>query len=89
MPKRSLGKLRLLNLHDILFFILQVCSDLDLEAQVFCLAVSLLDRFLAKIQLRSSQLQLLGVSCLLVAWKVRYISISLLKQHDVCVYVCL
>jgi len=49
----------------------EVCVELDLEPEVFCLAVSCLDRFLSVVELRVQQLQLLGVSCLLVAWKVR------------------
>ncbi|XP_023346213.1 cyclin-B1-1 [Eurytemora carolleeae] len=52
-------------------WMMEVCCDLNLEPEVFCLAVSCLDRFLCKVSLKRTQLQLLGVSCLLVAWKVR------------------
>lgn len=39
--------------------------------EVFCLAMNYMDRFLSICSIASSQLQLLGAVCLMVAWKVR------------------
>merc|ERR1719266_1299071 len=49
----------------------QVCEEEAVQVEVFCLAINCVDRFLALVPLKLSQLQLLGSACLMVAWKVR------------------
>merc|ERR1719192_3213484 len=50
---------------------LDVCQEEQCQPEVLCLAVGCLDRFLDIVNIKKSQLQLLGCACLLVAWKVR------------------
>merc|ERR1712223_822750 len=50
---------------------LEVCEEEAACPQVFCLAITYLDRFLQNCKIAKSQLQLLGAVCLLVSWKVR------------------
>merc|ERR1711881_34603 len=50
---------------------LEVCEEEQSHPELFCLAVNCLDRFLSKVQIKKSQLQLLASACLLVSWKVR------------------
>jgi len=52
-------------------WMLEICEEEGSQPEVFCLAVSYLDRFLSVCNIRRGQLQLLGAVCLLVAWKVR------------------
>lgn len=52
-------------------WMLEVCEEEAACPQVFCLAVTYLDRFLQNCKIAKSQLQLLGAVCLLVSWKVR------------------
>ena len=50
-------------------WMLEVCQELCCQPEVFCLAMSLMDRFLARCRIRKSQLQLLGAVCLFLASK--------------------
>lgn len=52
-------------------WMLEICEEEGSQPEVFCLAISYLDRFLSVCNIRRGQLQLLGAVCLLVAWKVR------------------
>lgn len=52
-------------------WMLEVCEEEQGRPEVFCLAVSCLDRFLSVVEIKRTQLQLLASACLLVAWKVR------------------
>merc|ERR1712168_1243694 len=52
-------------------WMLEVCEEEQSHPELFCLAVNCLDRFLSKVQIKKSQLQLLASACLLVLWKVR------------------
>lgn len=52
-------------------WMLDVCHEEQCQPEVLCLAVGCLDRFLDIVNIKKSQLQLLGCACLLVAWKVR------------------
>jgi len=56
---------------DLVMWLHQVCEEEAVQIEVFCLAVNCVDRFLALVPLKLSQLQLLGSACLMVAWKVR------------------
>merc|ERR1719295_590542 len=56
---------------DLVVWLRQVCEEESVQIEVFCLAVNCVDRFLAVVPLKLSQLQLLGSACLMVAWKVR------------------
>merc|ERR1719410_1007438 len=44
-------------------WMLEVCQELCCPPEVFCLAMNLMDRFLAKTRIEKSQLQLLGAVC--------------------------
>ncbi len=50
-------------------WMLEVCQELCCQPEVFCLAMSLMDRFLARCRILKSQLQLLGAVCLFLASK--------------------
>lgn len=50
-------------------WMLEVCQELCCQPEVFCLAVNLMDRFLARCRLQKSQLQLLGAVCLFLSSK--------------------
>merc|ERR1711990_1191785 len=52
-------------------WLLQVCQQEEASPHVFCLAVNMMDRVLARVEVSSSQLPLLASSCLLVSWKIR------------------
>ncbi len=52
-------------------WLLEVCQELGCQPEVFCLAVSLMDRFLARCAVSKGQLQLLGCVCLFLASKFR------------------
>ena len=59
-------------------WMLEVCEHHSIQnsnptspPEVFCLAMNYMDRFLSICSIASSQLQLLGAVCLMVAWKVR------------------
>merc|ERR1719297_162155 len=56
---------------EVASWMLEVCEEEAACPQVFCLAVTYLDRFLQTCKIAKSQLQLLGAVCLLVSWKVR------------------
>jgi len=56
---------------DLVVWLRQVCEEEAVQVEVFCLAINCVDRFLALVPLKLSQLQLLGSACLMVAWKVR------------------
>ncbi|XP_022119983.2 G1/S-specific cyclin-D2-like [Pieris rapae] len=65
-------------------WMLEVCEEQRCEEQVFSLAVSYLDRFLAQVAISRKQLQLLAVTALLVASKFRQchaLSIDLLCAY--------
>ncbi|XP_022237170.1 G1/S-specific cyclin-D2-like [Limulus polyphemus] len=49
----------------------EVCEDEQCQKDVFPLAINCLDRFLCVVQIRKSQLQLVGAVCLFLASKVR------------------
>ncbi|XP_076370122.1 G1/S-specific cyclin-D2-like [Tachypleus tridentatus] len=49
----------------------EVCEDEQCQKDVFPLAVNCLDRFLCVVEIRKSQLQLVGAVCLFLASKVR------------------
>eukprot|EP00095_Tigriopus_kingsejongensis_P004964 maker-scaffold96_size378025-snap-gene-1.19 protein:Tk04964 transcript:maker-scaffold96_size378025-snap-gene-1.19-mRNA-1 annotation:"g1 s-specific cyclin-d3" len=66
-------------------WMVELCEDQQAPAEIFCLAMNYFDRFLSVCVIASSQLQLLGAVCLLVAWKVREhapISASRLVQYS-------
>ena len=50
-------------------WMLQVCQELTCQPEVFCMAMSYMDRFLAKCRVTKSKLQLLGSVCLLLSSK--------------------
>jgi len=50
-------------------WMLEVCQELCCQPEVFCLAMSLMDRFLARCRILKGQLQLLGAVCLFLASK--------------------
>ena len=50
-------------------WMLEVNQELGCQPEVFCLAVSLMDRFLARCRIQKSQLQLLGAVCLFLSSK--------------------
>jgi len=52
-------------------WMLEVCEEEQSQPELFCLAVNCLDRFLSKVEIKKTQLQLLASACLLVSWKVR------------------
>ena len=52
-------------------WLLQVCHQEEASPHVFCLAVNMMDRVLARVEVSPSQLPLLASSCLLVSWKIR------------------
>merc|ERR1711936_835141 len=56
---------------DLVMWLHQVFEEETVQIEVFCLSVNCVDRFLAIVPLKLSQLQLLGSACLMVAWKVR------------------
>ena len=50
-------------------WMLEVCQELCCQPEVFCLAMNLMDRFLARCRIIKSQLQLLGAVCLFLSSK--------------------
>ncbi len=52
-------------------FFIKVCEEERCQDEVFPLAMNILDRFLAIVKIRKSQLQLLGSVCLFLASKLR------------------
>jgi len=52
-------------------WMLEVCEEEQSQPELFCLAINCLDRFLSRVEIKKSQLQLLASACLLVSWKVR------------------
>ena len=50
-------------------WMLEVCQEMGCPPPVFCLAVRLMDRFLANTRIVKNQLQLLGATCLFLASK--------------------
>ena len=50
-------------------WMLQVCQELGSQPEVFCMAMSYMDRFLAQCRVTKSKLQLLGSVCLLLSSK--------------------
>jgi len=52
-------------------WMLEVCEEEQSQPELFCLAINCLDRFLSKVEIKKTQLQLLASACLLVSWKVR------------------
>lgn len=50
-------------------WMLEVCQELGCQPEVFCLAMNLMDRFLARCRIQKSQLQLLGAVCLFLSSK--------------------
>ncbi|XP_054159443.1 G1/S-specific cyclin-D2-like [Oppia nitens] len=52
-------------------WMLEVCEEERCQEEVFPLAMNILDRFLAIVKIRKSQLQLLGSVCLFLASKLR------------------
>jgi len=50
-------------------WMLEVSQELHCPPEVFCLAMNLMDRFLAKCRIEKSQLQLLGAVCLFLSSK--------------------
>ena len=50
-------------------WMLQVCQELGCQPEVFCMAMSYMDRFLAQCRVTKSKLQLLGSVCLLLSSK--------------------
>ena len=50
-------------------WMLEVCQELGCQPEVFCLAMNLMDRFLARCRIIKSQLQLLGAVCLFLSSK--------------------
>lgn len=52
-------------------WMLEVCEEERCQEEVFPLAINCMDRFLALVQVRKSQLQLLGAVCMFLASKLR------------------
>ena len=52
-------------------WLLQLCHQEEASPHVFCLAVNMMDRVLARVEVSASHLPLLASSCLLVSWKIR------------------
>ena len=59
------------SIFEILLNCLKVCEEERCQQEVFPLAMNILDRFLAIVKIRKSQLQLLGSVCLFLASKLR------------------
>lgn len=55
----------------VFFFFRKVCEEQSCEDIVFPCAMNYVDRFLARTDVKKSQLQLLGAVCLLIASKMR------------------
>lgn len=58
---------------EMVAYLLEVCErpDMSLSIETFCLAVTLLDRFLATFKVKSKYLECLAVSCLYISCKIK------------------
>jgi len=52
-------------------WMLEIIHAQNSQPEVFCLAMNIMDRFLCQLKIHSSQLQLLGAVCILIASKIR------------------
>jgi len=52
-------------------WMLEIIHAQNSQPEVFCLAMNVMDRFLCQIKIHSSQMQLLGAVCILIASKIR------------------
>ena len=52
-------------------WMLEIIHAQNSQPEVFCLAMNIMDRFLCQIKIHSSQMQLLGAVCILIASKIR------------------
>ena len=50
-------------------WMLEVCEDQQCQSEVFCQAVSYLDRYLSSVEISKNQFQLIASICLLLASK--------------------
>ncbi|KAI7757241.1 hypothetical protein M8C21_023762 [Ambrosia artemisiifolia] len=63
-------------------WLVEVCEEYRLGAETFYLTVTLIDRYLSKVYIEKQRLQLLGITCMLIASK--YEEISAPRVEDFC-----
>ncbi|KAI3716815.1 hypothetical protein L1987_67984 [Smallanthus sonchifolius] len=63
-------------------WLVEVCEEYTLGAETFYLTVTLIDRYLSKMYIEKQRLQLLGITCMLIASK--YEDITAPRVEDFC-----
>ncbi|KAK1408157.1 hypothetical protein QVD17_39792 [Tagetes erecta] len=63
-------------------WLVEVCEEYGLRAETFYLTVTLIDRYLTKVYIEKQKLQLVGITCMLIASK--YEDITAPRVEDFC-----